>query len=131
MILHEIAGGAVRFSQLKDKPCLDALKGALSWEDQRFVEQMAPQTFKLPGGWGMKIEYTPDGPPRGRAKIQDFYGLSETPRVAGGKVPVVLEILGPNFRPVQVTDNLASFWANTYPELKKELKRRYPRHEWR
>lgn len=137
VILHEIVsaagpgGGAVRFSQIKDKPCLQALKDALSWEDQRFVEQMAPQTIKLPNGWGMKVEYTPDGPPRGRAKIQDFYGLNETPRVAGGKVPVVLEILGPNYRPVQVTDNLASFWANTYPELKKELKRRYPRHEWR
>jgi ATP-dependent helicase HrpB len=79
----------------------------------------------------MKIEYSADGPPRGRAKIQQLYDLQQTPSIAGGRQKLLLEILGPNFRPVQVTDDLASFWERTYPEVKKELKRRYPKHEWR
>ena len=70
-------------------------------------------------------------PPRGRAKIQDFYGLTQTPTVAAGRVKVLLEILGPNFRPLQLTDDLEGFWTRLYPELRKELSRRYPRHEWR
>ena len=126
-----------RFSQVKDRPCLPAVRDALSWDDQQFVERMAPERIELPGGWKMKVEYSPSGGaggsggPRGRAKIQDFYGLTRTPTVAGGKVRVLLEILGPNFRPVQVTDDLASFWEKLYPALRKELSRKYPRHEWR
>jgi ATP-dependent helicase HrpB len=79
----------------------------------------------------MTLEYAAGKPPRGRAKIQDFYDFPGHPCVAGGRVKVQLELLGPNFRPVQVTDDLPGFWERLYPEVKKELKRRYPRHEWR
>ena len=65
------------------------------------------------------------------AKIQDFYDFPGHPSVAGGRVKLVLELLGPNYRPVQVTEDLPGFWERLYPEVKKELKRRYPRHEWR
>ena len=75
----------------------------------------------------MKIEYEVGAPPRGRAKIQDFYGLEETPKVAGGRVAMVVEILGPNYRPLQVTQDLANFWRVLYPEMRNGLKRRYPR----
>jgi ATP-dependent helicase HrpB len=131
LILSELCAGATRYKEVKDKPVLDHAKNALSWEDQRFVEQMAPERLQLPGGWRMKIDYTPGQPPRGRAKIQDFYDLVQTPSVAGGRVKLILEILGPNSRPVQLTDDLANFWTNLYPTLKKELSRKYPRHEWR
>jgi ATP-dependent helicase HrpB len=133
VILHEIVGRATRFSQVRDKPCFDFVRGALSWDDQQFIERMAPESIALPrgGGWRMKIEYAIDAPPKGRAKIQDLYDLDDTPRVAGGRQALLLEILGPNSRPVQVTSDLRGFWQNLYPELKKELKRRYPRHEWR
>lgn len=131
VILHEIVAGASQFNQVKDRPVLPALRGALSYEDQRFIERMAPAEIKLPSGHAMKIEYQSGSPPRGRAKIQDFYDLSEVPRVAAGRVKVVVEILGPNYRPLQVTDDLAGFWKNLYPTLRKELSRRYPRHEWR
>jgi ATP-dependent helicase HrpB len=131
VILHEIVGRAARFSQARDKPCLDFVRGALSWDDQQFIERMAPESIQLPRGWRMKIEYASDAPPKGRAKIQDLYDLADTPRVAGGRQALLLEILGPNFRPVQTTSDLRGFWQNLYPELKKELKRRYPRHEWR
>jgi ATP-dependent helicase HrpB len=131
LILSEFCAGATRFKEVRDKPVLDHVKNALSWEDQRFVEQMAPERLQLPRGWRMKIDYTPGQPPRGRAKIQDLYDLTQTPTVAGGRVRLILEILGPNFRPVQLTDDLANFWTNLYPTLKKELSRKYPRHEWR
>jgi ATP-dependent helicase HrpB len=131
VILHEIVGKSSRFSQVRDKPCLDFVRGALSWDDQQFIERMAPESIPLPRGWRMKVEYAMDGPPKARVKIQDLYDLDDTPRIAAGRQPVLLEILGPNFRPVQVTSDLRGFWQNLYPELKKELKRRYPRHEWR
>lgn len=130
VVLSEICSGATRYRQVQDRPCLAAVKDALSWQDQQFVEQMAPERILLPSGWRMKIEYTPGQPPRGRAKIQDLFGMDRSPAVAGGRQTVLLEILAPNFRPVQVTDNLANFWTNLYPQLRKELSRRYPRHKW-
>lgn len=131
IVVQEICAGATRWSQVKDRPCLQAVKDAMSWEDQQFVERMAPDRIQLPRGWRMKVEYRAGSPPRGKAKIQDFYGLEATPVVAAGRQRLVLEILGPNFRPLQTTDDLAGFWMNLYPTLKKELSRKYPRHEWR
>lgn len=131
VIRHEIVSGATRYGQIRGRPCMNAVRHALSWGDQQFVEEMAPVKLRLPGGYGMPITYRAGERPRGRARIQDFYGVTRTPTVGGGRQPVLLEILAPNFRPAQVTDDLGGFWKNTYPELKKELKRRYPKHEWR
>ena len=121
----------MRFKDLADKPLLPFFQNALSWEDQQFVEKMAPERIQLPRGWRMKIHYDLAASPRGRAKIQDLYGLEQTPTVAAGRQKVLLEILGPNMRPLQLTEDLANFWRNLYPELKKQLSRRYPKHEWR
>ena len=131
IIRTELCSGCVRAREVEAKPAIDAVRSALSWDDIQFVEKMAPAAIAMPRGFKMKIEYTPGAPPRGRAKIQDFYGLDETPKVAGGRVPLVVEILGPNYRPLQVTQDLANFWRVLYPEMRNELKRRYPRHEWR
>ncbi len=131
VILEELCEGAIRAKDLRDRSVLAAFKGSLSWEDQQFVERMAPERIQLPRGWRMKVEYTPGQRPRGRAKIQDFYGMTQTPTVAGGRVKVVLELLAPSMRPVQTTEDLAGFWERLYPELRKELSRKYPRHEWR
>jgi ATP-dependent helicase HrpB len=131
VILHEIVGSATRWGAVRDKPVMDAVRGALNWDEQQLVEKAAPGSVMLPSGYPMKIEYREGAAPKGNAKIQQLYGLEDTPRVGGGRQKVLLEILGPNYRPVQVTDDLKSFWANTYPELRKELKRRYPKHEWR
>ena len=131
VILYEIVAGATRYSHVRTRPCLSYVRNALSWSDQQFIEQMAPFHIRLPSGSRMKIEYYSDDPPRGRTRIQDLYGLRDTPRIAGGRQKLLLEILGPNFRPVQVTDDLAGFWQNTYPEVRKELRRRYPKHKWR
>lgn len=131
ILLNDIVCGTTRWSQARTRPSLAIVVGALSWEDRTFVEKMAPADIRLPRGFRMKLQYEPGQTPCGRAKIQDFYGLDETPRVAGSRVPVRLEILGPNHRPLQVTADLAGFWRVLYPELRNELRRRYPRHEWR
>jgi len=133
LVFQEICAGATRFSQVRDRPCYDIVRNVLSWQDLRFVEEMAPERIRLPRGFRMRVQY-PDRPgerPRARAKIQDFYDLRETPTVGGGRQVLVLEILAPNFRSVQTTDDLAGFWKNHYPQLKKQLARRYPKHEWR
>ena len=131
VVLMEIASGATRWSQVRDRACLDPLRHALSHEEIRLVERAAPSEIPLPSGRRMKVHYEPGQPPRGRAKVQDLYGLDRNPTVAMGRVPVLLEILGPNFRPLQVTADLANFWSSLYPSLRNELRRRYPRHEWR
>jgi ATP-dependent helicase HrpB len=127
----EIAQGCARASDLDARPVLEIMRGALDWDHVQFVERMAPSHLALPSGRRMAIEYAEGKPPRGRSKIQDFYDFAGHPAVAGGRQRVVLELLGPNLRPVQVTDDLPGFWERLYPEVKKELKRRYPRHEWR
>jgi ATP-dependent helicase HrpB len=131
LVYQEICEGATRYSEVKDRPCLDRLRNVLSWDDQRFVTEMAPERIQLPRGYRMRITYTPGERPRGRAKIQDFYGLDETPTVAGGRQKLLLDILAPSFRPVQTTDDLAGFWTRHYPDLKKALQRRYPKHLWK
>jgi ATP-dependent helicase HrpB len=131
IIRTELCSGCVRAREVEARTAVDAVRSALSWEDIQFVERMAPAAIAMPRGFRMKIEYTPGSPPRGRAKIQDFYGLEETPKVADGRVQLVVEILGPNFRPLQVTQDLGNFWRVLYPEMRNELRRRYPRHEWR
>jgi ATP-dependent helicase HrpB len=131
LIRAEIATGAVRAAEIRDRPCLEKVKDALSWDEQEFVRKMAPETIPLRRGFRMKVEYRVGASPRGRAKIQDLYDEPATPAVAAGRVPVTLEILGPNHRPLQVTQDLANFWKAHYPEMRNQLARRYPRHEWR
>lgn len=131
VILLALCKGATAYAHIRKTPCLGEVKNALSWGDREFVEKMAPERVQLPRGYRMKIRYEAGGRAIGRAKIQDLYGLDETPKVGGGRHPVLLEILAPNFRPVQTTDDLAGFWNNLYPEVRKQLSRRYPKHEWR
>ena len=76
------------------------------------------------------LQVARDNAERVAAAGQEVFGLRDTPRIAGGRVPVVLHLLGPNMRPQQITDDLASFWANIYPQVRKELRRRYPKHAW-
>jgi ATP-dependent helicase HrpB len=77
------------------------------------------------------VTYAADAEPFLSQRIQDLYGVKETPRIAMGRVSVVVHILGPNHRPVQVTQDLAGFWREHYPRVKQELQRKYPKHEWR
>lgn len=94
------------------------------------LARLAPDSMVLPGGRRLRIHYEADRPPWVASRLQDFFGLREGPRIFGGRVPLVLQLLAPNQRPVQVTTDLAGFWQRHYPALRRELGRRYPRHAW-
>ena len=100
---------------------------------QNFVQTLRkelPDRIEVPSGSRIKIFYPEDKPPYLEVRIQEVFGLQETPKVLFGKIPVTFHLLGPNFRPVQVTSNLESFWKNGYPEVRKELRIKYPKHQW-
>jgi ATP-dependent helicase HrpB len=104
-----------------------ALRNVLDWRQARQLDEMAPARLAAPSGASHAIDYTSD-PPVYAVRLQEVFGWRETPRVA--VVPLRLQLLAPNFRPTQVTQDLASFWANTYAEVRRELKARYPKHPW-
>ena len=106
-----------------------ALYGLLDWNRQRQLDELAPTHLTVPSGSRIAIDYS-GGTPKLSVRLQEVFGLMESPRVAGGGVPVTMELLSPARRPVQVTQDLASFWARTYQDVKKELKGRYPKHSW-
>lgn len=131
LIIHELCDGENRFDKVSVKPVLPFVQNLLDYQQQQLIDTMAPQSIALPSGRRMRIVYDPEGEPRARARIQELFGMQVTPKVAGGRVSVLIEVLAPNNRPVQITHDLSNFWAVHYPELKKSLSRRYPRHEWR
>jgi ATP-dependent helicase HrpB len=98
--------------------------------DHQLLNSIAPSKLRLPGGRETRVHYDQGKPPWIASRLQDFFGLRETPRIAGGKVPVVVQLLAPSNRPVQTTTDLAGFWQRLYPQLRKELGRRYPKHKW-
>ena len=97
---------------------------------RRLLEEIAPERIKLPRGRSVAVHYEPNQPPWIASRMQDFFGMRATPAVARGAVPVVVRLLAPNQRPVQMTSDLAGFWQRLYPQVRKELSRRYPRHAW-
>lgn len=107
-----------------------ALKALVPWEKQREVERLVPTHVEVPSGSRVAIDYANPDEPTLSVRLQEMFGLTETPRIAGGKVPLTIHLLSPARRPVQVTRDLASFWANGYKAVKSELKGRYPRHYW-
>lgn len=108
----------------------EPLKGMLEWRQQRLVDDEAPTHLKVPSGSRIALEYPAEGDPFLAVKLQEMFGLAETPRVARGRVPVVIHLLSPARRPIQVTSDLKSFWNGAYREVCKELKGRYPKHPW-
>ena len=130
-ILQNLCAGESSLKQLKGKDTLAFVKNLLTWKQQQFVNQMAPEHLLLPSGRKMKLHYTPGQQAKGSARITDLYDLPDLPVIAGGRAKVLLDILAPNYRTVQITDDLANFWKELYPKIKPELARRYPRHPWR
>ena len=100
-----------------------------SYQELQVLEKEAPERWEVPSGSKIKLEYKKDDVVLS-VKIQELFGLLETPRIARGKVPLTLQLLSPSQRPIQVTRDIAGFWDRTYLEVKKELAGRYPRHPW-
>jgi ATP-dependent helicase HrpB len=112
------------------KASADLLPGLERSLNSALLEQVAPAKLRLPSGRLTKVHYETGKPPWVASRLQDFFGLTETPKVARGAVPLVVHLLAPNQRPVQTTTDLAGFWQRLYPQLRRELGRRYPRHAW-
>ncbi|MEM0969504.1 MAG: ATP-dependent helicase C-terminal domain-containing protein, partial [Verrucomicrobiota bacterium] len=130
-LLEQICLGAFSYKQIKDRPVLPTLQTILSSEQRPLIEHLAPTRIPLPHGKKGRIRYEEGRNPILSAQLQHLYDLSETPSLADVKIKLTIEILAPNQRPVQVTDDLPSFWKNSYEQIKKDLKGRYPKQEWR
>ncbi len=119
-------------STLQDFKKLDLksiLQSSLSWELQQQLEQLAPTRFKVPSGSTVAIDYS-QSPPVLAVKLQEMFGCEHTPTIAGGKVALLVHLLSPAGRPLQITQDLAGFWRTSYHEVKKDMKGRYPKHPW-
>jgi ATP-dependent helicase HrpB len=129
-VLAELCEGMVSFAELREVGVAQAALGRLTHEQREQLRRLAPERVRLGGGRELPIVYPAHGEPFVASYLQDFFGLDDTPRIGGGARPLVLHLWAPNRRAVQVTTDLAGFWARHYPDLCKTLSRRYPKHHW-
>lgn len=116
---------------LKKIDLASVLHHSLDWEKQQALNELAPEKIEVPSGSHIKLQYMADGaPPILAVRLQEVFGLADTPKINKGKSTVIIHLLSPGFKPVQITSDLRSFWNNAYFEVKKELQRRYPKHSW-
>jgi ATP-dependent helicase HrpB len=118
------------FDEIKTAGLVSALRSRLTPQNLALLEKLAPPSVLLPSGKRMTLHYEENKPPWGESRIQDFFGMKQGPRVAEGSTAIVIHLLSPAKRAVQVTSDLAGFWEKHYPSLRKEFSRRYPRHKW-
>ncbi|MCW0413080.1 ATP-dependent RNA helicase HrpB [Xanthomonas sacchari] len=133
--LRPAFAGKTRLDALSEDELGEALKARLPWDRRQAIDRHAPVRIAVPSGMERRIDYSLDHagqpqPPVLAVKLQELFGLADTPRIADGRVPLLLHLLSPGGRPLQVTQDLRNFWSSTYPEVKKEMKGRYPRHPW-
>jgi ATP-dependent helicase HrpB len=133
--LQPAFAGKTRLDALSTDELSEALKSRIDWDLRQRIGQLAPTRIDVPSGMQRGIEYALDdyGEPASpvlAVKLQELFGLAETPRIADGRVPLTIHLLSPAGRPLQVTQDLRGFWERTYPEVKKEMKGRYPKHPW-
>ena len=130
-IILLVCDGATCYRDIKDAPVLLHAKSLFTHAQQHLVEKHAPERLELPSGRRAKVTYSDTAEPFLAGRIQDFYGVDGELKIALGRHALTLHVLAPSHRPVQVTKNLQSFWSETYPQLKNQLQRQYPKHEWR
>ncbi len=132
--LRSLAAGLRSFAELEAAArgggLLRAMERQLSASARRQLEEAAPERIRLPGGRQVRVHYEDGQPPWIASRLQDFFGMRATPTVAHGSTPLVVRLLAPNQRPVQTTTDLAGFWERLYPQVRRELMRRYPKHAW-
>jgi ATP-dependent helicase HrpB len=129
-LLSTLCAGKTALADVQQLPLLPLLLSRLDHSHEQAIEQYAPARIVVPSGRQVALQYENDGPPILAVKLQELFGLPETPRIAAGRCPVLLHLLAPNGRPAQVTRDLASFWRSGYLEVRKDLRRRYPKHPW-
>ncbi|MEO6054101.1 MAG: ATP-dependent helicase HrpB [Chthoniobacterales bacterium] len=131
LLYFQLCEGIVTARELRTRPVLPVIRAWLSSAQQQLLEQMAPERLVLPNGRKARIRYPESGEPVISARIQDLYGVESSLHLGKSQTALTIEVLGPNHRPLQTTRDLRTFWKETYPKLKSELQRKYPRHEWR
>jgi ATP-dependent helicase HrpB len=129
-LVSKVCRGAMSLKELKDRPVMNLVKAQLNPGQRDLLEKMAPERLQLPDGPRPKLVYQESGPPVLSACIQDLYGVKDALRLPGGD-PVLIHVLAPNHRPVQVTQDLSTFWRDAYPKVKAQMQRKYPKHKWR
>jgi ATP-dependent helicase HrpB len=122
--------GITTLDRVKRMDLAAPLHALLTWEQQQQLDRLAPTHLTVPSGSHVRLDYEGSEAPVLAVRLQEMFGSQDTPRVAGGKIPVMLHLLSPAKRPVQVTQDLAGFWRNTYHDVRKELRGRYPKHHW-
>ncbi len=130
-LVEQICYGELGYRGIKDKAVMPVLRDWLTAEQLAVLDDYLPERLTMGNGRRSRLTYNKEGPPILSARIQELYGIDGKFAVGHGRVPVKFEILAPNQRPIQVTDDLTNFWREQYPKVKTELSRRYPRHEWR
>ncbi|MEO8440186.1 MAG: ATP-dependent helicase HrpB [Spartobacteria bacterium] len=131
LLIEQICQGATSYKEIKERPVNKVLKSWLSAAQQAGLDQLAPERIKLPNERSVKIVYSAGHSPTLAARIQDLYGVAKGLTIANGRVALRIEVLAPNHRPIQITDDLSTFWQESYLKIKAELQRKYPKHHWR
>jgi ATP-dependent helicase HrpB len=121
---------AMSLNALRQLDHASAIRNLLPWEQQRMLERLAPTHLEVPSGSRVRIDYGDPARPVLAVKLQEMFGLAQTPAIADGRLPLSLHLLSPAGRPLQVTADLAGFWRTSYAEVRKEMRGRYPRHPW-
>jgi ATP-dependent helicase HrpB len=130
-LIEQICYGETSARGVREKQVMPILRDWLTAEQLAVLDAYLPERIEMSNGRRSRVTYTAEGPPVLSARIQELYGVNGRFTLGHGRVPVKIEVLAPNHRPLQVTDDLTSFWRDMYPKVKAELSRRYPRHEWR
>ena len=130
-LVEQLCHGAVGYKDIKEREVKPLVMSWLSDAQRQLLDKHAPERLTLPNGRAPKVVYENNQPPHIALRIQELFGVTETPKVAMGRVAVVAHILTPGMKPIQVTQDLASFWREHYPRIKSGLQRKYPKHEWR
>jgi len=130
-IIEQLCLGAISYKDVKEREVKPVVKSWLSSAQRELLDKYAPERVTLSNGRTPKVTYEAGGPPYISLRIQELFGVTETPRIAMGRIALGVHILAPSMRPVQVTQDLANFWREHYPRIKSELQRKYPKHEWR
>jgi ATP-dependent helicase HrpB len=128
-VLHDLCSGLRSFSELKTATTEFVILLEQKM-DSKLLRELAPVSVRLQNGRQAKIHYEHGKPPWIASRLQDFFGMRDTPRIGSGRTPLVIHLLAPNQRAVQTTTDLAGFWERLYPQVRRELMRRYPRHAW-
>jgi ATP-dependent helicase HrpB len=130
-IIGQLCHGAVSYKDIKEREVKPVVMSWLSEAQRGLLDKHAPERLTLANGRTPKVAYEATGAPYISLRIQELYDVTQTPRIAMGRVPVLVHILTPGMKPVQVTQDLANFWREHYPKIKSELARKYPKHLWR